>query len=239
MRYLDLTLATPEENLALEEALLDSAEDAGGGEILRLWESPRHFAVLGYSCKVRDDLHYERCLKEALPVLRRASGGGTVLQGPGCLNFSLILKISANPSLQNITRTNAWVLEKHREVFGARLGTGVEVEGVSDLTFRSLKFSGNAQRRRRVYLLFHGTILNAFDTALMSRYLTLPPRRPAYRGERGHETFAANIPLATEEIKTLIRKAWPCENTLPDAPLKKMRALLESRYLQSDWHLKY
>lgn len=239
MRYLDLTLPGPEENLALEEALLEAAEDGPGGEILRLWEAPRHFAVLGYSCKVRDDLHYERCWEDALPVLRRASGGGTVLQGPGCLNFSLILKISGNAALQNITRTNAWVLEKHRDAFSARLGAGVGIDGISDLTFRGLKFSGNAQRRRRAYLLFHGTVLYAFDTALMSRYLTLPPRRPAYRGERGHDAFAANLPLPAGEIKTLIRKVWPCESALTDVPLEKMRGLLETRYLKEEWHQKY
>lgn len=48
MHRLDLTLPTPEENLALEEALLESSEGGGGPELLRFWESPDHFVLLGW-----------------------------------------------------------------------------------------------------------------------------------------------------------------------------------------------
>ncbi|NJM55910.1 MAG: lipoate--protein ligase family protein, partial [Verrucomicrobiae bacterium] len=47
MKLLRLTRPTPQENLALDEALLDLA-DAGGAGVLRLWESPSPFVVVGY-----------------------------------------------------------------------------------------------------------------------------------------------------------------------------------------------
>ncbi len=40
MRFLDLTLTTAAENLALDEAVLLEAESGRGGEVLRLWPSP-------------------------------------------------------------------------------------------------------------------------------------------------------------------------------------------------------
>src|SRR5882672_9451286 len=53
-RLLDLTLPTPEENLALDEALLLDLERAVGAsdesnaeETLRFWESPVPFVVIG------------------------------------------------------------------------------------------------------------------------------------------------------------------------------------------------
>jgi lipoate-protein ligase A len=48
MKLLDLTLPTPAENLALDEALLDAAE-AGElpDEVLRLWEFPQAVVVIG------------------------------------------------------------------------------------------------------------------------------------------------------------------------------------------------
>ncbi len=50
MELLELTLATPEENLALDEALLDEAEAAGRpSEVLRLWESILPAVVVGRS----------------------------------------------------------------------------------------------------------------------------------------------------------------------------------------------
>ena len=45
MRFLELTLSSPAENLALDEALLLEAEAGRGGEALRLWEWPRHAVV--------------------------------------------------------------------------------------------------------------------------------------------------------------------------------------------------
>ena len=76
MNLLDLTLPSPAENIALDEALLDAAESGGGGEVLRVWESPVHFVVLGAGCRAAEDVELERCAAEGVPVLRRCSGGG-------------------------------------------------------------------------------------------------------------------------------------------------------------------
>lgn len=49
MRYLDLTLPTPAENLALDEALLEEAENAAKPlETLRFWEPPQNMAIVGH-----------------------------------------------------------------------------------------------------------------------------------------------------------------------------------------------
>ena len=57
MKVLDLTLPTPAENLACDEALLDAAESGAGGEALRFWESPVHFVVVGYANKVATEVN--------------------------------------------------------------------------------------------------------------------------------------------------------------------------------------
>jgi hypothetical protein len=46
------------------------------------WESDRHFVVLGRASSLTDDVHVAACRQDHIPVLRRASGGGTILQGP-------------------------------------------------------------------------------------------------------------------------------------------------------------
>ena len=55
MDLLELTLPTPAENLALDEALLLEAE-SGAGEVLRLWEWPAPAVVLGSGCKLAEDV---------------------------------------------------------------------------------------------------------------------------------------------------------------------------------------
>src|SRR5262249_61540405 len=79
MRYLDLTLPTLAENLALDEALLLEAEADRGGELLRIWEWPAPAGGLGAACRLGEGGDAGACPAGGGPVLRRASGGGTGL----------------------------------------------------------------------------------------------------------------------------------------------------------------
>src|SRR4029077_18373734 len=96
MKWLDLTLPTPAENLACDEALLDQCEAGQGEGVLRFWEPPGLFVVVGYANPVATEVNAAACREHGIPIFRRCSGGGTVLQGPGCLNYALILKIESN-----------------------------------------------------------------------------------------------------------------------------------------------
>src|SRR5271167_3895963 len=94
MKLLDLTLPSPAENLGCDEALLDWREENGGEEILRFWESPETFVVAGYANKIATEVNVAACKAKGIPIFRRCSGGGTVLQGAGCFNYALILRIA-------------------------------------------------------------------------------------------------------------------------------------------------
>ena len=48
LKLLDWTCATPAENLACDEALLDACEANGHADILRFWQADEAFVVLGY-----------------------------------------------------------------------------------------------------------------------------------------------------------------------------------------------
>jgi lipoate---protein ligase len=186
--HLDLTLPTPAENLACDEALLDWCDGGGSnGGVLRFWEPPQHFVVLGYANKAGAELDVEACRSRQIPILRRCSGGGAVLQGPGCLNYTLVLKI--DEALRSITETNCLVMKRNAAALSALLGAAVTVEGFTDLALNNLKFSGNAQRRKRHFLLFHGTFLLDFDLELLEKLLLPPSKQPAYRRNRSHAEF--------------------------------------------------
>ena len=133
MRYLDLAFPTASENLACDEALLDSCEETGSGEILRVWESIEYFVVVGYANQIELEVNEHACRARQIPILRRCTGGGTVVQGPGCLNYSLVLNISRNDCLQTVTQTNRFIMERHRELFQTYLDQLVEVQGHTDL----------------------------------------------------------------------------------------------------------
>lgn len=220
-RLLDLTLPSPVENLALDVALLEELDAEGGDPVLRFWESHRHFVVLGPSCRLIDDVDVAACERNDVPVLRRASGGGTVLQGPGCLSYALVLPLTWDPRLANIRSTNQFILERMATALH-RWEPETVFQGVSDLAIGGRKVSGNAQRRKRNALLFHGTILYAMQSDLIARYLKHPARQPEYRQDRPHEAFLRTIDASPGDLKQVIAEVWNAHSPLALWPKARM-----------------
>ncbi len=239
MKYLDRTLRTPQENLAGDEALLDWCEEGPGDEILRFWEPRQHFVVLGYSNRTRAEVNLDSCKMLGISVLRRCSGGGTVLQGPGCLNYALILKIQGELPLTNIAEANAFIMNRNRNALNSLLGGKVLIQGHTDLTLQGLKFSGNSQRRKRHYLLFHGSFLLNLDLALVEQVLQMPSKQPQYRRSRGHKDFLTNLNLPADDIKESMKRAWNASDALEELPKKCVEHLVQEKYATNPWNLKF
>jgi lipoate-protein ligase A len=232
MRFLDLTLAEAAENLALDEALLLAAEAGEGEEVLRLWEWPRPAVVLGAGCRWRQEVEEAACRRDGVPILRRASGGGTVLLGRGCLVFSLVLRYDRAAELAQVRSSYAWILGRVVWALGI---AGVAPAGTSDLALGGRKFSGNSQQRKRHHLLHHGTLLYDFDVALVGRYLRLPPKQPEYRQGRGHGEFLCNLDLPQAELKHRLRQEWHAVDVLPTLPIQKIHQLMAEKYSLDEW----
>jgi lipoate-protein ligase A len=239
MNCLDLTLPTPAENLACDEALLDTAEAGELGEVLRFWEPRQHFVVVGYANKVATEVNVSACDRRDVPILRRCSGGGTVLQGPGCLNYTLVLKIQGSNPLNSISVANQFIMERNRAAVESLLDRQVKVQGHTDLACNGLKFSGNSQRRRRRFLLFHGTFLVNLDLALVESLLPPPSKQPAYRQNRSHQVFLMNLQLPAMAVKAALRKAWCATTPMATVPRSDIERLVHEKYSKSDWTMKF
>jgi lipoate-protein ligase A len=226
---LDYTAATPGENLAMEEALICAAEEGQVGEVLRSWESPQYFVVLGAGGAVAREVNEQACSEDGVPVLRRCSGGGTVVQGPGCLNYTLLLDRDAREELRTIDTTNALVLESVIRALQPQ-GVNARVEGLSDLAVDGVKFSGNAQRRRKRWVLFHGTILHAFELECLGKYLREPEKQPDYRKQREHAAFVRNIPLDVNRFKAELASNWGANQPLKNVPHGTVARLVAEKY---------
>jgi lipoate---protein ligase len=235
MQFLDLTLSTLAENLALDEALLVEAEADRGGETLRVWEWPTLGVVLGSGCKLAEDVEEEACRADSVPILRRASGGGTVLLGPGCLVYSLVLAFDRDPALAGIATSIDYILGRVRQAI-ADLVPELGQAGTSDLVADGRKFSGNAQQRKRRFLLHHGTLLYGFDLPSIGKYLRLPARQPEYRHGRAHTDFVRNLPTDAENLKERLRTVWAATTPTWAWPTERVRQLVGEKYGQEEWN---
>jgi lipoate-protein ligase A len=266
MRFLDLTLATPQENVALDEALLDEAEEAAEQgqaaadfEILRLWESPQMVVVVGRSSRVADEVNLDECRRQGVLVLRRSSGGAAIVAGPGCLMYAVVLAYNLRPELRDIGEAHRFVLGRLAASLNRALGHAtssppltkgkqggvptVRCAGTSDLALgdqdhnQSEKCSGNSLRCLRHFLLYHGTLLYNLSIDEVAQLLRMPPRQPDYRAGRSHERFLTNLPLDRQTIRNAVVSAFGPISERRDWPRDRVAQLVASRFSRDDWNL--
>ena len=195
--------------------------------------------VVGYANQAAREVNLTACEAANIPVFRRATGGGTVLQGTGCLNYSLFLKIPESGPLHSITGTNKYILERQCAALAPLLDSPPEVRGCTDLTIGGLKFSGNAQRRKKHFLIFHGTFLLRFDISQVERFLQMPSKEPDYRQNRSHKEFLINLNLSADSIKHALMKQWRATEQFNDLPFDKIAELTRTKYLTKEWNYKF
>ena len=238
MLLVDHTCATPAEDLALDELLLDEAEATEGPrEFLRLWEPPRPMVVIGRSSRVAEEVRVEECRRRDVPFFRRSSGGAAIVTGPGCLMYAVVLSYQEYPALRAIDLA-------HRHVMGKLVGAlhslvpGVEFQGTCDLTHEDRKFSGNALRCRREHLLYHGTLLYDFPLELIEQCLAAPPRTPDYREGRAHSAFVTNLPVSRESLRSALLAAWPTSGEYRDWDQAALQRIADEKFRSDAWNAK-
>lgn len=252
MKFLDLTLPSPHGNIALDEALLDAAEnDANACEILRIWEPESPIAVLGRSSPFSKEVNHDYCNANSIPVIRRSSGGQTIVTGPGCLMYCLLLDYRIRPELRMLSQAHSFVMTRMQSALRSA-GIETEMNGTSDLTFgpAAKKFSGNAMRAKRNWMIYHGTLLCKMDLELIFDCSGTPIRQPDYRRGRTHRDFLTSLDVSTDRIKQAIVNTWlASDDSLDSDPVARgrrthdwpqdlTRRLVDEKYAQPEWNQK-
>lgn len=237
MIFCDWNSKSLHENLAIDEAILMAAlelQSNGLNECLRLWEMPSQCVVMGRGSKSRE-VNLPACENDKVPVLRRCSGGAPIVAGPGCLMFSLVLSLEKQPNLRSIDVAHQWVMTRVAQAVQSVSHTPILIQGSCDLTIGDKKFSGNAVRYSRDWILYHGTLLYRFPLETVSRYLNMPVRQPAYRAQRSHDQFITNIPSERRSLETALISQWNADGNWYDSLLmhateRHTQQLLQSKY---------
>ena len=247
MHHLDLPPLSAAENLAADELWLDECEAGHSGETLLFWEPRETCVVVGYANKVAAEVDVAACDLQGVPIFRRCSGGGTVVQMPGGLNYSLILRITEAGPTRNISTANQFIMGKNRAAIETAFSpaaaghplAAISVRGHTDLCLGDLKFAGNAQRRRKNFLLFHGTLLLNGELSRISELLRMPSLQPGYRASRPHAAFVTNLHLAASQVKAALVKEWDAAEKIKRPPLGKIKQLAREKYSTREWNYKF
>ncbi|WP_284746531.1 lipoate--protein ligase family protein [Amycolatopsis sp. RTGN1] len=222
----------PADNLAFDEALLRVAPES---PVLWLWRNPV-CVVVGRGQRIAREVRVEECARDGVPVLRRASGGGTVFHDPGNLNVTLVLPGPTDRPLETLGKVMSAAVDQ--------LGLVPRI-GDRGLFIDDAKLCGFAVFRTKTGLLAHSTLLVETSAALVGRYLTSAPADPrpldshrspvaslAEHGLRpGFPSVEAAVRAAASQILGTLVPRPPSA-----AELTRQRALLHTRYRYPSWH---
>ncbi|KAF8057738.1 hypothetical protein HT031_005922 [Scenedesmus sp. PABB004] len=217
--------------LQLEEALLRAT---GANWFLINDGVPSPAIVMGISGQVSELIDVPAARAQRLRVIKRFTGGGTVVVDRGTLLTALILQDGAVPGLECFPMPiMRWTEAFYAGVFA---GHGQFALREHDYVFGGRKFGGNAQAITSRRWLHHTSLLWDFDPANMAA-LTNPAKQPKYRGGREHGSFLVKLkhvlPSRAALVETLVANA-AAHFDLQEASLEEASEALQRHYLKAN-----
>lgn len=152
----------PAANLALEEAIVRAVPPR---PLLRIWQNEACL-VLGRGQRLHREVNVTACAAAGVPVLRRASGGGTVYHDLGNLNITMAVPGWAPGLAGDLAALVAGVL-RQLELVPSVTGRGVFAGPA--------KVSGLASQLTRGATLAHATLLVTTPAARAVAFLAPAP----------------------------------------------------------------
>ncbi len=205
----------PNLNLALEEYILNEYTQ---GDVVMLWRNESS-VIIGKNQNTYAEIDVDFVEKNAIPVVRRITGGGAVFHDLGNVNFTFISDYKEGDF--GAYKTFAKPVCDYLKT----LGLTAEVSGRNDIEADGFKISGNAQTVVKNRILQHGTLLYSAD--LKSLALALKPKAQKLSGKGITSVRSrveniknlANSSLSTEEF---LSELYEFFLSLPDAEKKEL-----------------
>ena len=165
-------------NMALDEAILKAVISGKSPSTLRFFKWDPSTVSIGRNQSLFDEVNLGVAQEKGFNVVRRITGGGAVFHDKFReITYSLICPIRF---LENL---NAYKVIEQFEIIETGIIAGLTSYGLKPekgiihcpaIFLDNKKFSGNAQVRKKGYLLQHGTILLDIDPELMYSVLKAP-----------------------------------------------------------------
>lgn len=228
-------------NLAAEEYLVKNIDD----EVFMIWENS-DCLVVGKHQNAVAEINFPFVWKNNIPVIRRISGGGTVFQGTGNINFSVIRNVKEGEDKIDFAKHSKPVIQ-----FLKTLGLNATLSGKSSIAVDGLKVSGNAAHLHRNRSLHHGTLLYNADLLLVKKSIDCPQDRYLSKAVASNRAEITNVfdhlnekvtfETFFENLKSFFIKEFDialARDFRPDE-IDKINTLSIEKYRQFEWNFGY
>ncbi|MGB7127977.1 MAG: lipoate--protein ligase family protein [Candidatus Rhabdochlamydia sp.] len=183
------------EQLLLEESLLrDHTED-----FCLINHGSSAAIVLGISGKKEELVHIEKAASYHIPLIKRFSGGGTVVVDHNTLFVTFIFSKNSHSFPAYPEPIMRWSEDFYRPIF-ARSDFCLKE---NDYVLADKKFGGNAQYLKKERWLHHTSFLWDYNPNYMDCLLH-PKKSPSYRANRAHHEFICKLSDHYSDLQTVI-----------------------------------
>ena len=227
-------------NMAAEEYVLKNFDR----DSFMLWRN-NNAIVVGKHQNTLAEINVDYVKKKNITVVRRLSGGGTVFQDLGNLNFTFIQKGQKGKlvDFRKYTQPIIDILQK--------LNIDAKFEGRNDITIEGKKFSGNAEHVYKNKVLHHGTLLFTANMKDVSEALKVNPLKFKDKAVKSVKSRVTNISdhlekqidietfknMIMDHIMEMYDDSEAYEFT--DEDERKIRELADEKYSTWEWNFGY
>ncbi|MDD4638205.1 MAG: hypothetical protein PHT63_00435 [Bacteroidales bacterium] len=169
---------------------LEAVKDPSDSGSIFLSQPDRNYIVLGRASNADTSLIKERVTYDGVDVLKRPSGGETVLLTPRMAVFAASMKFAPGMNTRKVFS------EINKKLIIRLSGLGIKnlhSRGISDLSIGVKKIAGSSMYLNRGVLFYHAVLNISEEVSMISRYIKHPQREPDYRQGRSHEDFVTSL----------------------------------------------
>ncbi|MDQ6917917.1 MAG: lipoate--protein ligase family protein [Candidatus Dormibacteraeota bacterium] len=226
-------------HMALDEVLLDAVGAGRRPPILRFWGWVEPTLVLGSSQAVANELDLPAVGRRGFTVVRRLSGGGTMLAEPGrTITWSLVIPmepIAGMSFIESFAHLDRWAVDTLRS-----LGVDAGYRPINDIVSPAGKIAGAAQARRRGALLHHVTMAYSMDPDLLTELVRIGRPAVSERGVRSADKKVSPldtlVALPRAEVVAILAATSGAEpGRLEPAELEAAATLATAKYSRPEW----
>lgn len=228
-------------NLAADEFVVKNIQD----EVVMIWQNT-DCVVIGKHQNAVAEVNRSFLELHQIPAIRRISGGGTVFQGKGNINYSFVTNTIENQDKINFKKYTSPILN-----FLESIGVRATFSGKSNLTIDGLKFSGNAAHLHKNRILHHGTLLFDADLTKIEQAIDVTEKTYTSKAIVSIRAQMCNIrphlanDMGLEEFEKKLSNFVQCFFNIQNVreftteEVKQIEQLSEEKYKSWDWNFGY
>lgn len=155
-----------------------------------LWIPDKSYIVLGASNNAKDAVVEETTVRDNIVVLKRRTGGQTVMLTPNNIIISAVI------TDENVMKPKDVFIRFNDHIMGAIAKNHTvqfSTRGISDIAMGEKKILGSSMYRGKGKLFYHAVLNFNEPSTTFQKYLKHPSNEPDYRKGRQHHDFVTSL----------------------------------------------